>query len=226
MDDTFRAVQETVKESRCLKVLTSPPWLIHTLHAADRELILKIQSGRKFAHATTAELSWHVQNCDLILSLFPIWEQDTILENLDYELIFSVMDDLGMPFSLSLLEYHGVPLKHGHFFQNTHKRDNVFHLWGWVIWCLLYVISKIFLLLCIAVLCIIRFVNEDHPQCLLSLVVKLGTINLLPIQVTKWNPFYKQWNVKKNNNLKNKLTQKLCDENIWHLKISKVKVVI
>ena len=28
--------------------------------------ILTILSGRNFAHATTAKLSWHVQNCDLI----------------------------------------------------------------------------------------------------------------------------------------------------------------
>ena len=29
-------------------------------------LILMIQSGHKLAHVTTAELSWHVQNCDII----------------------------------------------------------------------------------------------------------------------------------------------------------------
>ena len=28
-----------------------------------------IPSGHKFAHATAAELSWHVQNCDLLRSL-------------------------------------------------------------------------------------------------------------------------------------------------------------
>ena len=34
------------------------------IHA--RITILIIQSGYKFAHVTTAQLSWHVQNCDLI----------------------------------------------------------------------------------------------------------------------------------------------------------------
>ena len=32
--------------------------------------ILVIQSGHKLAHAMTAQLSWHVQNCGLVLSLF------------------------------------------------------------------------------------------------------------------------------------------------------------
>ena len=32
-------------------------------------LKVMIQSGHNFAHVTTAELSWHVQNCDLIRSL-------------------------------------------------------------------------------------------------------------------------------------------------------------
>ena len=32
--------------------------------------MLTIQSGHKFARATTAQLSWHVQNCGLIWSLF------------------------------------------------------------------------------------------------------------------------------------------------------------
>ena len=29
-------------------------------------VIVMIQLGHKFAHVTTAKLSWHVQNCDLI----------------------------------------------------------------------------------------------------------------------------------------------------------------
>ena len=33
-------------------------------------LILMIQSGHNFAHVMTVKLSWHVQNCDLITSLF------------------------------------------------------------------------------------------------------------------------------------------------------------
>ena len=35
-------------------------------------LILAVQSSHKFAHAMTAELSWHVQNCDLAGLLFYI----------------------------------------------------------------------------------------------------------------------------------------------------------
>ena len=37
-------------------------------------LIFMTQSGDNTAHVTTAQLSWHVQNCDLILSLFLMWE--------------------------------------------------------------------------------------------------------------------------------------------------------
>ena len=33
-------------------------------------LIMMIWSGRKFAHVMTELLSWHVQNCDMITSLF------------------------------------------------------------------------------------------------------------------------------------------------------------
>ena len=36
---------------------------------------LMIKSGHNFAHAMTAELSWHVQNSDLIIQLFFIQEQ-------------------------------------------------------------------------------------------------------------------------------------------------------
>ena len=44
-------------------------------------LILMIRSGRNFAHATTAELSRHVQNCDLIRSLFLKLYQYEFYEN-------------------------------------------------------------------------------------------------------------------------------------------------
>ena len=33
-------------------------------------LFILMLSGNNFAHVTTAQLSWHVQNCDLIRSLF------------------------------------------------------------------------------------------------------------------------------------------------------------
>ena len=37
--------------------------------------LIMIQSGNNFAHAMTAELSWHVQNSDLIIQLLFIQEQ-------------------------------------------------------------------------------------------------------------------------------------------------------
>ena len=46
-------------------------------------LILLIHSGHNFAHVTTAQLLWHVQNYDLIRSLFFMQEQHIFL---DYEL--------------------------------------------------------------------------------------------------------------------------------------------
>ena len=45
-----------------------------------------MQSGHKFAHSVTAELSWHVQNCGLIVSLFSKWEQNEYLQDLGYEM--------------------------------------------------------------------------------------------------------------------------------------------
>ena len=42
-------------------------------------LILEIQSCNSFAHVKTAELSWHVQNWDIILLSFTILEQHIFL---------------------------------------------------------------------------------------------------------------------------------------------------
>ena len=50
-------------------------------------MILMIQSGHKFAHVTTAQLSWHVQNCDLVSYLFIKQKQHDFLQDLGYELI-------------------------------------------------------------------------------------------------------------------------------------------
>ena len=50
-------------------------------------MTLMVQSVHKFAHATTAQLSWHVQNCDLIRSLFFKQEQAEYLQDFNYELI-------------------------------------------------------------------------------------------------------------------------------------------
>ena len=49
--------------------------------------ILIIQLGHKFAHATTARLSWHVQSCGLICSLAFMSERYILLKDLNYELI-------------------------------------------------------------------------------------------------------------------------------------------
>ena len=50
-------------------------------------IILAIQSGHTFEHVMTAQLSWHVQNCDLITSTFFKQEQHEFLQDLDNELI-------------------------------------------------------------------------------------------------------------------------------------------
>ena len=44
------------------KTITSPD-------PSDTGDIISIQSGHNFAHVTTAQLSWHVENCDLIETL-------------------------------------------------------------------------------------------------------------------------------------------------------------
>ena len=46
-----------------------------------------IQSSRRFAHVTTAKLSWHVQICDLIKLLFFKLSKIIFFRGLDYELI-------------------------------------------------------------------------------------------------------------------------------------------
>ena len=46
-----------------------------------------IQTGQNFAHATTAELSWHAQNSDLIGSLESILEWKEFPQDFNYELI-------------------------------------------------------------------------------------------------------------------------------------------
>ena len=65
--------------------------------------------------------------------------------------------------------------------------------------------------------------NKDPKQCLLSLVVKLGTISLLPGQGT--NPSYKQCNIKETHHLKSILAKDLHDENVWHQNLSKSSVI-
>ena len=51
---------------------------------------IMIQSSHNFAHAMTAELSWHVQNFDLIGSLEWNFEQTKLSQGNDYELINSL----------------------------------------------------------------------------------------------------------------------------------------
>ena len=50
-------------------------------------LILIIQSGHYFAHVMTAQLSWHVQNCDLIGLLFLSNSKVIFFQVLDYKVI-------------------------------------------------------------------------------------------------------------------------------------------
>ena len=54
-----------------------------------------IQSGCTYTHGTVADVSWHVQNCEMIWSLFFISEQNVILQNYhDYE-IFETLCEIG-----------------------------------------------------------------------------------------------------------------------------------
>ena len=46
-----------------------------------------IQSVHNFAHATTAELSWHVQNCERIGPSFFSEGQVVFIQDLDWELM-------------------------------------------------------------------------------------------------------------------------------------------
>ena len=46
----------------------------------------------------------------------------------------------------------------------------------------------------------------------------------LGVQLKK-NPSFKQWNIRENHSLRNKLAQKLYDEYVWHLNISKPSVI-
>ena len=48
---------------------------------------IMIWSGHNFAHVTTAELSWHVRNHDMIRSLKSKLEQNEIFRKFNYELI-------------------------------------------------------------------------------------------------------------------------------------------
>ena len=46
-----------------------------------------IQPRDNFVHGTTAQLSWHMQNCHIIWSLFFMSKQHIYLQDVDYELI-------------------------------------------------------------------------------------------------------------------------------------------
>ena len=45
---------------------------------------LMILSWQNYVHVTTAELLWHVQNCDLIESLFPMQGQYAFFKVFNY----------------------------------------------------------------------------------------------------------------------------------------------
>ena len=52
-----------------------------------------IPPGHKFAHATTAQLPWHLQKCVLIWSLYSTYEYNVFLQDFDNEPInFCKMD--------------------------------------------------------------------------------------------------------------------------------------
>ena len=55
---------------------------------------MHITSGQNFAHATTAELSWHVQNCDLIRSSEKELEQNAFSQDFKVRLILSGVNSL------------------------------------------------------------------------------------------------------------------------------------
>ena len=75
-------------------------------------LILMMISGHNFAHAmtswavmaTTAQLSWHVQNCNLIVSYSSCNSKIYIfLQDLDYELINYICENIPYSFNEQML---------------------------------------------------------------------------------------------------------------------------
>ena len=65
--------------------------------------------------------------------------------------------------------------------------------------------------------------NKDHQQCSLSLRIKSGITNLSLGQGTKQT--YKPSNTMENHSLKRKWAQKLYNENVWHVNITKLIVI-
>ena len=51
------------------------------------------QSSHNFAHVTTAQLSWYVQNCDLIGPVGRKFEHTELLQDFKYQLLKSLSDD-------------------------------------------------------------------------------------------------------------------------------------
>ena len=73
--------------------ITNGLWA-HNANLVNIELVLTwiiiTQSGHNFVHATTAELSWHVQNCDLIWGMESTFGQMWLSQDFSYELIDSL----------------------------------------------------------------------------------------------------------------------------------------
>ena len=65
-------------------------------------LILIFQSCHQFSHVTTAELSCHVQSCDLIRWIYVMWERYTPLRDFDYELINNMLSIQLLSFNSSV----------------------------------------------------------------------------------------------------------------------------
>ena len=68
--------------------------------------IWMVQSDDNFAHVTTAELSWHVQNCHMIGSIHFMLEHYAFLRDLDEEL----MKLLWNGWQLAGIQHHDTPV--------------------------------------------------------------------------------------------------------------------
>ena len=93
----------------------------------------------------------------------------------------------------------------------NHKTSQ--NVWTWFFFCCLYNLRYI------TILHNTPQIYRIHQQYSQSLVVKSGTINLYPRQGR--DPAFRQWKIQENHNTKGKLVQKLYQENIGHVNITK-----
>ena len=83
MEPSHKLFQNSLSKSWEKTSVSSFWWLIESYHIL-LVLVLIFESGHNFAHVATAELSLHVQNCDLTISLF---FTTCVLYYLDYKLL-------------------------------------------------------------------------------------------------------------------------------------------